>query len=55
VKGIVDGGLRLDFKEFMCHRKLPTFRWECECAQSATALSHDDETSYRRKLLNFDH
>ena len=38
----------------MCHRRLPTFRWECECAQSATALSHD-ETSYRRKLLNFDH
>jgi hypothetical protein len=27
-----DAGLRLDFKEFICHARLPTFLWECECA-----------------------
>jgi hypothetical protein len=51
VKGIVDAGLRLEFKEFKCHVSLPTFLWECvRCAPTP-----HDETSYRRKLLNFEH
>ena len=51
MKGIVDAGLRLDFKEFICHVRLPTFLWEC----ARCATTPHDGTSCGRKLLNFDH
>jgi hypothetical protein len=29
LEGIVDAGLGLDFKEFMCHGRPPSYFWEC--------------------------